>query len=68
MKLGLVKSSVCITVASPLAAYAPFGKQLPLGEMTTYPLPQGQPTAIAQDGWWIRLRDEKLNNLIASAI
>lgn len=68
MKLGLVKSSVCVAAVSLLAACAPFGKQSPLDETTAYPLPQGQSAATAQDGWWMKLKDKKLNNLIASAI
>ena len=68
MKLGLVKSSVCVAAVSLLAACAPFGKQSPLDETTVYPLPQGQSAATAQDGWWMKLKDKKLNNLIASAI
>ena len=53
MKLGLVKSSVCVAAVSLLAACAPFGKQSPLDETTAYPLPQGQSAATAQDGWWM---------------
>ena len=62
MKLGLVKSSVCVAAVSLLAACAPFGKQSPLDETTAYPLPQGQSAATAQDGWWMKLKDKKLNN------
>ena len=58
MKLGLVKSSVCVAAVSLLAACAPFGKQSPLDETTAYPLPQGQSAATAQDGWWMELKDK----------
>jgi len=68
MKSNIAKRGICIIAVSVLAACAQFGKQTPLEEPTVYSLPDGKSASLIQDGWWLQLKDNKLNQLVAQAI
>ena len=68
MKSNIAKRGICIIAVSVLAACAQFGKQAPLEEPTVYSLPDGKSASLIQDGWWLQLKDNKLNQLVAQAI
>ena len=68
MKSNIAKRGICIIAVSVLAACAQFGKQAPLEEPTVYSLSDGKSASLIQDGWWLQLKDNKLNQLVAQAI
>ncbi|ASK27618.1 efflux transporter outer membrane subunit [Neisseria chenwenguii] len=67
MKYTTVKTGAAVIAATALAACAPFGKQAPLAEPAAHSLSQAK-SAVAQDGWWKQLGDQKLNRLIEEAV